>query len=300
MDKALKQRLVGAGVLIVLAVVILPMLLGGAPEGQQETRSIEVPPKPSELSFETRRFPVGNQGNDKPSVIKPTTPAEPEPEPPVSAPIPESEPQAISTEATAVAIKPLQTPQAATQAAVPDADNNAPGQVSGRYLVQVASFSTTRNANNLAERLRLDSLPVLMDTIESAAGILHRVRVGPFDELAAAQSAMNLIRTQVPDVVNPRVIDLRPDESAPVTDPSDPLVRWVIQLGSFADMGNAENLVMELKKAGFSAYQVKESDSTGTGYKVRVGPEIERQEAVRIAAEIQQKLGHDGIVMSVD
>ena len=33
MDKALKQRLVGASVIIALAVVVLPMLLSGRPEG---------------------------------------------------------------------------------------------------------------------------------------------------------------------------------------------------------------------------------------------------------------------------
>ena len=32
MDIALKQRLVGASVLIALAIVVLPMLLGGRPE----------------------------------------------------------------------------------------------------------------------------------------------------------------------------------------------------------------------------------------------------------------------------
>ena len=62
MDKALKQRLVGASVLIALAVIVLPMLLSGRPEGgKQETQKIELPPQPSELSFETRRYPIGEQ-----------------------------------------------------------------------------------------------------------------------------------------------------------------------------------------------------------------------------------------------
>ena len=60
MDKALKQRLVGASVLIILAVIVLPMLLSGRSEIlKQESRQIELPAKPDELSFETRRFPVG-------------------------------------------------------------------------------------------------------------------------------------------------------------------------------------------------------------------------------------------------
>ena len=62
MDKALKQRMVGASVLIALAVIVLPMLLGGRPEGEnQQTRKIELPAQPPELSFETRRYPIGEQ-----------------------------------------------------------------------------------------------------------------------------------------------------------------------------------------------------------------------------------------------
>ena len=142
-------------------------------------------------------------------------------------------------------------------------------------------------------------LNVLMDTIEASVGTLHRVRVGPFDELEGASAAMAQIRERTPDV-SPRIIDLRPDESAPVTDPSDPLVRWVVQVGSFSEQKNAENLVGQLRKAGFTAYRVTVTNSKGTRYKVRVGPEIERQAAVTLAADIRGKLNLDGIVMSGD
>jgi len=67
-----------------------------------------------------------------------------------------------------------------------------------------------------------------------------------------------------------------------------------------ADAENAGKLIQQLRAAGFSAYQATESGPGGPGHKVRVGPEIERLSAVRIADEIRQKLGLDGIVMSVD
>ena len=70
MDKALKQRLVGASVLVALAVIVLPMLLGGQPDSAGESRSIDLPPKPQELSFETRRFPIGDQDSGQPSVLE--------------------------------------------------------------------------------------------------------------------------------------------------------------------------------------------------------------------------------------
>ena len=285
MDKALKQRLVGASVLIALAVIVLPMLLSGQPDGQQETRSIEVPPKPSELLFETRRFPVGQTASaqaagDPEEAISETKPNAVPTLPPPASPEPDGETD----------------PAPPAESPVPD---GLPAISPGRYLVQVASFSTTDNANNLARRLRSDGLPVLLDTVESAVGILHRVRVGPFDQLSQANQALDTIRSRTPDV-NPRIFDLRPDEASPLTEPSDPLVRWVVQAGSFSEQENADSLVAKLKQAGFAAYRVTTADAAGTLFKVRIGPEIERQSALDIAEELGRKMNLDGIVMSVD
>ena len=299
MDKALKQRLVGASVLIALAVVVLPMLLSGQSDNQQETRSIEVPPKPSELSFETRRFPVGDQAAGQPSVVE----VPEEKSPALPEPITGSATEGSGTNSEAVANAPVEVPDDSVDSA-PEPDQGAiiaeegPLQP-GRYLVQVASFSTTSNANRLAERLKQDGLDVMMDTIDAAVGTLHRVRVGPFDVMESALEAMNRIRSRTPDV-NPRVIDLRPDESAPVTDPSDPLVRWVVQVGSFEGQENAEKLVGSLRAADFAAYSIVVSEMGNTRYKVRVGPEIERQSAVQIAERIKSEMQLDGLVISVD
>jgi len=289
MDKALKQRLVGASVLIVLAVVVLPMLFSGQSVNPQESRSIEVPPSPEELSFETRRFPLGEQAGT------PTANSVPRQEPRVSAP--EQVAGQEEDESPSSPEPGASEPVAATPPAEPSP--LTPPETSGRYLVQVASFSTTSNANRLAARLREDDMAVLLDSIDAAVGTLHRVRVGPFDEIGDADDAMARIRARTPDV-NPRIIDLRPDETAPVTDPSDPLARWVVQVGSFAERDNAEKLVAQLRSEGFTAFDVAVHDAAGTQYKVRVGPEIERQSAVGIMDAIHEKMGLEGIVMVGD
>lgn len=293
MDKALKQRLVGASVLVALAIIVLPMLLNGQPENQQEARSISVPAKPSELSFETRRFPIGQQKAENPSVVARTATDMAAPNKGETSLKGDSPVQQAPAVTAPVAI----ADHSGQQRPVVDIDAATPSP--GRYLVQVASFSTTTSANSLVARLQADNLPVLTDTIEASVGTLHRVRVGPFDLVSEANNAVSLIRARTPDV-KPRVIDLRPDERAPVTEPSDPLVRWVVQVGSFSNANNAESLLDKLRSAGFSAYSVTVRDSRGTRHKIRVGPEIERQAAIKIAAEIRQKINLDGIVMSVD
>jgi DedD protein len=297
MDQALKQRLVGATVLIVLGVVLLPMLLSGQPEFQNETARIEVPEKPPELSVETRRFPVGGGDPVQPPKVD-------------EQPIADPEPQAKAGEAAVAADEPAPVESARSErveaAAAPAAESvidpepaveTAPSP--GRYLVQVASFSNPGNANNLAALLRENQLPVVMDNVVTGAGRLHRVRVGPFDELSAADASVERIRALLSDL-SPRVVDLRPDENAPVTDPSDPLVRWVVQVGSFAEEANAAELSARLREAGFTAFVELVSDASGTAWKVKIGPVIERQSAVQLAAELKQKLAIDGLVMSGD
>jgi DedD protein len=327
MDIALKQRLVGATVLIALAVVVLPMLLGGRPEeGSEETQTIELPPQPSELNFETRRFPVGETpraaqvardeggrdvANGDLPLPQPETDAQPKSEP-ESLP----EPGAV----THVEVKPRDFEDALPQEAAPpaaaqqeparaaqdeapappvSAANPTPAAGGGRYVVQVASFGSIGNASRLAETLRGSGYSVLSDTVRADVGTLHRVRVGPFANETEAKAAVSQITRLLPDV-KPRVVDLQPDQAAQVTSPSDPLVRWVVQLGSFSSTGNADRLVERVRAEGLSAYKEAVSSAGSTIYRVRVGPFVEREEAIRVDGLIADRLSVDGVVMSAD
>ena len=327
MDKALKQRLVGASVLIILAVIILPMLLSGRSETlKQESRQIELPAKPDELSFETRRFPVG--------IPKAATHNDADPQEPVQAAevevapaggdIPEPAPQAdietqeppLNVAETADSnglegsdIKPdlpanveVAPPPVTSITLSSGRDENLsipePAEVSPdtpRYLVQVGSFSSEKNANALASQLRADNLPVLMDVVDRAAGRLYRVRVGPYTERSEADAVVSSLRSKIEDL-SPRVLDLRPAESAPVSTPSDPLVRWVVQVGSFSSSKSAEALVAKLRLAGLIAFSEKVSSAKGTSYKVRLGPEIDRDKATELARKVKAEHNLDGFV----
>jgi cell division septation protein DedD len=332
MDKALKQRLVGASVLIILAVIVLPMLLSGRSDTlKQESREIEIPPKPEELSIQTRRFPVGIPGqsaatskeapaadvveeqqqaatpvetvklpvtaSDKNALTQ--TDAVPDEEivlPPENTELPATESQAPQTavtekpgEAVSIILGKQSDQQIADQAPV-KALQDTP-----RYLVQVASFSSEKNANALAGRLQADNLPVLMDVVERPAGLLHRVRVGPYIERSDADAVVSGLRSTMTEL-KPRVLDLRPDESAPVSTPSDPLVRWVVQVGSFSKSASADALVAKLRLAGLPAFAEKVSGAGGTAYKVRIGPEVSRERAAELARKVKAEHNLDAFV----
>lgn len=348
MDIALKQRLVGASVLIALAVVVLPMLLGGRQDrAAQETRKIELPPQPAELDFQTRRYPIGDAAvapqaapdaaalpgsngavaaADAVSDARPgaepqngpgavahvelqprefedaleagatdaaETGATPEPEPLSAAPTqePDSKPEVeLQPEASSPVAPPQPQPK--------------PAAGGGRYVVQVASFSSIGNANRLSETLRGHGHAVLSDTVKSDVGTLHRVRIGPFASEAQANEAAAQVRRQLGEV-KPRVVDLQPQEETQIAasqlaTPADPLIRWVVQVGSFSAPGNAETLVARLRGEGLSAYTEAVSASGSTIYRVRVGPFLERDEALRVDRMVNERFSLDGVVMSAD
>lgn len=314
MDKALKQRLVGAIVLIILAVIVLPMLLSGRSETlKQESRKIEVPPKPDELSIETRRFPIGVSkplDAEAPETAVPglpsageevTVPVDHQDEPSVSADSSASSPS-TGPGPGAPASERVEGPPAVTRiklpgagvepAATPPLDADEAG--APRYLVQVGSFSSEKRANALAQRLRKQDLAVVMDVVDRTAGRLHRVRVGPYARREDADAVVTALRDDADPELNelaPRVLDLRPDDSAPVTTPSDPLVRWVVQVGSFNEATRADALVRTLRQAGLAAFSEPVTSVAGITYKVRVGPEINRERAVTLMRQLKQDHG---------
>ena len=316
MDTALKQRLVGASVLIALAVVVLPMILGGRPDGEaQQTQKIEVPSQPPELDFETRRYPIGEKAPDRDVT---DTPA-----PAIALPVPEKPPPAAEQPASvditaediaaeAVAAEAVAAEDGASELPLPETpatvdlvpletpEEKVPASsAGGRYVVQVASFGAINNANNLSGTLGNYGYSVLLDTVKSDVGTLHRVRVGPYANETEANDAVARLQTQIKDI-KPRVMDLQPEKSSPVSKPSDPLVRWVVQVGVFSNVGNADSLVARLRLESLSAYKEQVSRSGSITYRVRVGPFLDRDDAIKADKLINQRLSIDGVVMSAD
>jgi DedD protein len=306
MDTALKQRLVGASVLIALAVVVLPMLLGGRPDGEiPESQKIELPPQPSELDFETRRYPIGEQP-PKPRADRSAVVAKPLPSPAPAPAISDdsaAEPPPQSTSGTIVEALPdrvaLPTIEIAEEPPVEVIPLATQPEDTGRYIVQVASFGAVDNAKRLSEALRGYGYAVKTDTVKSDVGTLHRVRVGPYGTESEANSVVSRLQTQVGDI-KPRVMDLQPEKVAQVAKPADPLVRWVVQVGSFSSAANADRLVARLRLDSMTAYKEEVSSSGSTIYRVRVGPFLEREEAIRVDKQVMERMSIDGVVMSAN
>ena len=59
-------------------------------------------------------------------------------------------------------------------------------------------------------------------------------------------------------------------------------------------------MVSRLRSEGLSAYREKVQSASSALYRVRVGPFLEREEAIRTQELLQQRHSINGVVMSAD
>ena len=183
MDRALKERIIGAVVLVAVVVMVVPVFLDGPPSGD-EIISERVPlPGQAEQQSQTivldrdRTDPVPANGNKeaqpKPEPTERQQP--PEPKPVVAAPTPQPAARTPQQEAPA--------PVTATPEAEP-----AAASTTGMFAVQLGSFSSQENAERLAADLRKQGFAAFLSQLATGSGQLHRVRIGPQKDRAAAEA----------------------------------------------------------------------------------------------------------------
>jgi cell division septation protein DedD len=72
---------------------------------------------------------------------------------------------------------------------------------------------------------------------------------------------------------------------------------WVLQLASFSSVNNAERLVAKLRQAGYDAYNKKSSLANGRVIsRVFVGPEINRKKILRLQTKLKSRYKLMGLV----
>lgn len=205
LDKGMKQRMVGALVLVALAVIFLPMLFTREDEMRQVR--VEAPqapampslpevkvdpvavPEPQPLPEEPQQPPVVVNESSAP-VATPSQPITPSPQtqaqvqPKPQTPVPTPAPAAKA-----------ETRPAATPA--PAATASAPSKIDANGLpvswsIQLASLSNRAGAESLQKTLRSQGYNAY---IRSAAG-LNRVYVGPLIERSEAERLRDVINRQ--------------------------------------------------------------------------------------------------------
>ena len=184
MDTALKHRLTGAVILVLLAVALLPELLtgsgraarpnallpsegGGAPE-----RSIDI-----DLT-EAARAPAGATPTPEPAPAPPPAPIELPTPPAVMEPAPAATPNATVPSAAPAATPPTAEPAKAAPAPT------------GTYFVQLGVFVNRASADRLERTLRRQGFTPIVKEVTASGKRMYRVRVGPEIDRAAANALL--------------------------------------------------------------------------------------------------------------
>jgi len=172
MEIGLKERLIGAVVLVVLAVIIIPWVLkGGSTPDTTVTKSLTLPP-----ATVTNGQPAYHMDLSNPAGA-------------ASA----SEP-AVITQAPLAAVKqgsPTSKSMAAPIAKPAKQPNQEPAASaatkSGGWAVQAGSYSNESNAHSVQNKLTKQGYHAYISRFHKGSRTYYRVRVGPYTDRASAE-----------------------------------------------------------------------------------------------------------------
>lgn len=328
MDTALKQRLIGAVVLVALAVIFLPMLIKGpAPDSGVSDVPLTVPAAPGG-QYETRELPLVTPGNAPSGGV---------------VGMDNAAPAASASEAVPLGA----APDAAAGAMLPA---SAAG---GNFAVNFGAYATSADADAVIARLKQSSFPAFREPATINGKTAYRVRIGPYAERADAET-VRLQAAQVRSDVKAQVVTLDAPASTPAStpaataatpavttqalppeqarpepakpEPAKPVavapkpavetpkpaaapvkqveapkpaaanVGFAVQLGAFSHAADANALRDKLRASGFSAFVEQVRTDKGTLNRVRVGPVASRADADQLKAQVAAKVGISGMV----
>lgn len=198
MERALKERIVGAIILVAAVVIVVPVFLDG-------------PNDPNEIVSESISLPGQAPGNGSRTVVLNRDRTEPVPQPAAQEPArvamaeteapaetgkvaanagsgeaaKTNEPRArpVETDRQAEPEPPVQQKEQAAVRAAPAVRSST-----GMWAVQLGSFSSQENAERLAADLRKQGFAAFLSDVTTANGRLHRVRVGPQKDRPSAEA----------------------------------------------------------------------------------------------------------------
>jgi DedD protein len=209
MDRRVKERLIGASILVALIVLVVPELLSGpksvvpsatlpatfpanAPE---PTRNVTLDLATSKAPANSEVEPAETQGSAASAVSAAkggeASPAAPAPASPTPAPPTEGSPSAGSsstaTPPTAAPATAAPTTAAPTTLKPVETAGQAPISTRGNWAVQLGSFASRANADNLSRQLKGQGFSVYVLPGGSSTSVRYRVRVGPLADRDSAE-----------------------------------------------------------------------------------------------------------------
>jgi DedD protein len=216
MDRRLKERLVGATILVALIVLIVPELLSGpkrpglpplAAGLPAASRSVVVDLATSKAVAE----PESGAASQAAPAVAPNTGAasgassasgatEESAHPAIAEPGPASSPSVATLKAQNAAQSPLETPASPPKSVSATPRSAAPMETPGTprrgWAVQLGSFASKANADRLVHRLQGSGGSFYVVPGGSGSSLRYRVRMGPLTDRSAAERALARLKAQ--------------------------------------------------------------------------------------------------------
>ena len=200
MEAALKARLIGATLLVALAVLLIPELLSGR-------KPVEPVTAKAEAGRGTRTFTIELGGPAGGPVVTqaPRSPA------PAAAPLPTpvSEAAQVAGEAGPTVTEPATAgsseqkvtepqapPSSAPPVAAPEPASTPVIPARGGWAVQVGAFGSADAANKLVRQLQSADFAAYVAPVSRSGKTLHRVRVGPVTQRAGAEALVPALKAR--------------------------------------------------------------------------------------------------------
>jgi DedD protein len=180
MDRALKERIIGATVLVLFVVLVVPVFLDGpSNSGEVIIQQVPLPGQSGEANQtivlnRDRTQPVPAVSNNSPAA-EDAQEEQKQPEQRDVEPDPIIEPESVP--------EPAQKEPEVVQAAVAEAASST-----GMWAVQLGSFGNKENADKLAADLKKLGFAAFRSQLSTGSGELHRVRVGPQKDRESAEA----------------------------------------------------------------------------------------------------------------
>ena len=218
MERIVKERLVGAAVLMAAAIILIPEMLSGP---DRDSRAQSPAQSRSDAPIKTYTIDLSQSPGAQaaPAVVENRAPppeetssaAQPSAQPatpqPAAADQAKPEVSQQQTAATTAAPEPVHsdparpvveppTPVPATARTAPRplaSDAGAP--TSGRWAVQIASYAKEATAERIAKQLRDRGLSAFVMPVKSGGTTLYRVRIGPMKDRASAEAALRDVKS---------------------------------------------------------------------------------------------------------
>jgi DedD protein len=193
MDRRGKERLIGAGLLVALAVLVVPELLSGP---KPEAPAAELPQLPAGAAPEPVRNVTLDLTTSKAAVLAPSASQPPaSPAAPAAPASPSAGPDGATPSASTPSAPAAVSAPAASQA--PPLETAAPPPRSqASFAVQLGSFANRSNAENLVHQLKAQGYGVYVSPEGAGKAARYRVRVGPLNDRETAERTIAKLKTQ--------------------------------------------------------------------------------------------------------